>query len=400
MPLNLDSVSEQIDALAADLQTQGQSRVQRLRLAADTLASADGDALNRKHDSGRFAWPVARLPADPSARFTAPAAPADYRALATDGSHIDVERHLAARCALVNISKVMLQYGAHPDARLESAPTLFTGEALSIKVPQTAQEYSLEGPLMGIKRGIDEVVALAELAEESCSDGLPALALIDGSLVLWGPEGQRYPDQVRRALVEERLLPALDRLQALNEKGPLALAAYISLPASAGVANALRLAHCPYPAPNCDSFCGSAKRNDRPCDKVGDLTDRDIFAHTLAVGQRSALFGSGSSIVERYYGSHQVSFYYLNVGTEMARVEVPAWVAGDEALLGLAHALVLDQCRRGLGYPAAIMEAHEQAVINGSDRDLFRQMVEEALAGSRLPVYTSGKAWSKRTRWV
>ncbi|MBI2172176.1 MAG: DNA double-strand break repair nuclease NurA [Chloroflexi bacterium] len=400
MPLNLDRVSQQIDALAADLQAQGQSHAQRLRLALQTLASVGGDALNRKLEAGRFAWPAPHLPADPSARVAPIAAPTDYRALATDGSHIDVERHLAARCALVNISKVMLQYGAHPDARLESAPTLFTGEALAIKVPQTAQEYPLEGPLMGIKRGIDEVVALAELAEESAGDGLPTLVLLDGSLVLWGPAGQQYPDAVRQALLEERLLPALDRLHALNEKGPLALAAYISLPGSAGVADALRLAHCPYPAPQCDPLCGHLNAGSRPCDAVGGLLDRDLFQQTLAPGQRSALFSSASSIVERFYKGHEVSFFYLNIGEEIARVEVPAWVAQNEPLLGLAHALVLDQCRRGLGYPAAIMEAHEQAVINGSDRELFRQMVEEALAGNRLPVYTSGKAWSKRTRWV
>ncbi|MBI4339125.1 MAG: DNA double-strand break repair nuclease NurA [Chloroflexi bacterium] len=407
MPLNLDSVSQQIDALAADLQAQGQDRAQRLLLALQTLASADGHALNRKHDAGRFAWPAPRLPASPSAHFAAPAAPSDYRALATDGSHIDVERHLAARCALVNISKVMLQYGQNPGARLESTPTLYTGDSLSLKVPQTAQEYPLEGPLMGIQRSIDEVVALAELAEDTAGDAsrlyrdrLPTLALIDGSLILWGPADQQYPDEIRRTLLEERLIPALARLQALNDKGPLALAAYVSLPSSAGVANALRLAHCPYPAPQCDQYCGHLRAGDRPCDNVGGLLDRDLMAQTLAPGERSALFESASSIVERFYQGHEVSFFYLNAGDEIARVEVPAWVANNDALLDLAHAAVLDQCRRGLGYPAAIMEAHEQAVINGHERELFCQMVEEALAGSRLPVYTSGKAWSKRTRWV
>ncbi|MBI4310344.1 MAG: DNA double-strand break repair nuclease NurA [Chloroflexi bacterium] len=400
MPLNLDSVSQQIEALAGDLQAQGQERAERLRAALESLATADGDALNRKREAGRFAWPAPRLPKDPSARFDPVAAPPDYRALATDGSHIDVERHLAARCALVNISKVMLQYGARPDARLESAPTLYTGDALSIHVPHSAQVYPLDGPLLGIKRSIDEVVALADLAEETAGDGLPTLALIDGSLILWGPADQQYPDEVRRVLLEERLLPALDRLHALSEKGPFALAAYISLPAGAGVANALRLAHCPYPAPQCDQYCGQLPAGQRPCDAVGGLLDRDLFAQTLAPGQRSALFESASSIVERYYKGHEVSFFYLNAGEEIARVEAPAWVAQNETLLGLAHAAILDQCRRGLGYPAAIVEAHEQAVINGSDRELFRQMVEEALAGQRLPVYTSGKAWSKRTRWV
>ncbi len=403
MPLNLDSVSAQIDSLAGDLQAQGNDRAGRLRLAVETLEAADGDALNAKRDAGRFAWPTPRLPSDLSARAAPVAAPTDYRALATDGSHIDVERHLAARCALVNISKIMLQYGAHPDARLDSAPTLYTGDTLSIKIPQTAQAYPLEGPLLGIKRGIDEVVALAELAEEYCADpdrSGPTLALIDGSLILWGPANQQYPDEVRRVLLEERLIPALDRLQALNEKGPLALAAYISLPGSAGVANALRLAHCPYPAPQCDQYCGQFTNGQRPCDVVGGLLDRDIMGKTLAPGERSALFNSASTIVERFYKGHEVSFFYLNAGEEIARVEVPAWVANNEALLSLAHAAILDQCRRGLGYPAAIMEAHEQAVINGHERELFRQMVEEALAGNRQPVYTSGKAWSKRTRWV
>ena len=403
MPLNLDSVSAQIDSLAGDLQAQGNDRAARLRLAVETLASADGDALNHKRDAGRFAWGAPRLPQDLSARVAPVAAPTDYRALATDGSHIDVERHLAARCALVNISKIMLQFGADPDARLDSAPTLYTGESLSIKIPQTAQQYPLDGSLMGIKRGIDEVVALAELAEEYCADpdrSGPTLALIDGSLILWGPANQQYPDEVRRALLEERLIPALDRLQALNEQGQLALAAYISLPGSAGVANALRLAHCPYPTPQCDQYCGQLTEGKRPCDVVGGLADRDLFTQTLAPGERSALFESASSIVERFYKGHEVSFFYLNVGEEIARVEVPAWVAQNEALLSLAHAAILDQCRRGLGYPAAIMEAHEQAVINGHERELFRQMVEEALAGNRLPVTTSGKAWSKRTGWA
>jgi len=406
MPLNLDSVSQQIDALAADLQAQGNDRAVRLRLAAETLATADGDALNRKRSAARnFAWGVPRLSRSIGTRVAPVAAPSDYRALATDGSHIDVERHLAARCALVNISKVMLQYGQNPDARLDSAPTLYTGDALSIKIPQTAQAYPLDGPLMGIKRGIDEVVALAELAEEMMSfqGRMPTLALIDGSLVLWGPANQQYPDEVRRILLEERLIPALDRLQALTENpdsSGLALAAYISLPASAGVANALRLAHCPYPAPNCDQYCGQFTDGQRPCDMVGGLLDRDLFAQTLAPGERSALFESASSIVERFYKGHEVSFFYLNTGEEIARVEVPAWVANNDSLLSLAHAAILDQCRRGLGYPAAITEAHEQAVINGHERELFRQLVEEALAGNRLPVYTSGKAWSKRTRWV
>ena len=100
------------------------------------------------------------------------------------------------------------------------------------------------------------------------------------------------------------------------------------------------------------------------------------------------------------YGKHQVYFYYLNVGPEIARVEIPHWVAKDETLLSLGHSLILDQCRRGQGYPVAISEAHEQVVITGSDRQMFKRMMAEALEREGLPVYTSEKERSKRTPWV
>ena len=46
------------------------------------------------------------------------------------------------------------------------------------------------------------------------------------------------------------------------------------------------------------------------------------------------------------------------------------------------------------------MESHEQAVVSGADRRHFVDLVEGALQGSGLPVYTSEKALSKRMRWL
>ena len=97
---------------------------------------------------------------------------------------------------------------------------------------------------------------------------------------------------------------------------------------------------------------------------------------------------------------HQVHFFYLNVDDEVARVEIPKWVADDNNLLDLTHALVIDQCQRGHGYPVALSEAHEKAVITGADRELFWQMVETFLVGEHLPTPTSAKSRSKKTRWV
>ena len=128
--------------------------------------------------------------------------------------------------------------------------------------------------------------------------------------------------------------------------------------------------------------------------------DRDLFSEVLSPGQRSGLFASTSSVVEKYYGEHQIHFFYVNVGEEMGRVEMPAWAASNPGLLDLAHSVIVDQCRRGQGYPVAIMEAHEQAVVTGADRQYFRELVEEVLSGERLPVYTSEKERSKRVKWL
>ena len=100
------------------------------------------------------------------------------------------------------------------------------------------------------------------------------------------------------------------------------------------------------------------------------------------------------------YREHAIYFYYLNVNEEIARVEIPKWVADDEELLNLTHALALDQCRRGQGYPVALAEAHEQAVVTGSDRESFWQFVEMSLTEEKMPTFTSAKSRSKNTRWV
>ena len=66
----------------------------------------------------------------------------------------------------------------------------------------------------------------------------------------------------------------------------------------------------------------------------------------------------------------------------------------------MSHTLIMDQVRRGMGYPAVITEAHEQAVVTGQDRELFKQMMGAALERQHLPDYTSEKNRSKATRWL
>jgi len=321
--------------------------------------------------------------------------PNEFTVIATDGSHIDVDRHKSTRCYLINIGNAILNYGAHPSAVLDSYPSLYSGDEDLIIAPADAKgrEQPIEGVLLGIKRSVEECRRLAELAA-GLPSGSSTLALLDGSLILWGLEA--YPEFVTEALLTKGFLKYLDEMRGLNKDKRLAVASYISFPRSTDVVNALRVAICPHEPADCDRYCPNRARD---CDAVAGVQDRELFINLLSPGERSALFISPSKI-QKQYGVHQVFFFYLRVDDEIARVEVPRWVGIDEGLLNLVHSLVLDQCRRGHGYPVALSEAHEKAVVTGADRENFWQLVESSLVEEHLPILSSAKSRSKRTRWI
>jgi hypothetical protein len=109
------------------------------------------------------------------------------------------------------------------------------------------------------------------------------------------------------------------------------------------------------------------------------LRDGAIWKPLLAPGQRSPLWQSNQRILDCYEPAQRVYFCYVNVGTEIARVEVPAWVAEDRALFDRSLSILLAQVDKGYGYPVALAEAHNQAVIRGGDRARFFALIEQQL---------------------
>ena len=359
----------------------------------------DFDSLKRKIAASRTTWLVAGLVDGLARHYEAPPLPPEFTILAADGSNIDVDRHRSTRCYLINIGVAIIHYGMAPDAVLDSSPSLYSGDEDLVIMPGGAggREQPIEGVLLGVKRGVDECHRLAELATE-LPPGSSALALLDGSLILWGLVGQAYPEFVTETLLDRGFLGCLEEIRKLNQDRRLALASYISFSRSTDVVNVLRVVLCPYESADCDRNCSNNK--ERECDAVAGVQDRELFSNMLRRGERSTVFFSQSSIVQKRYGVHQVYFFYLNVDDEIARVEIPQWVAMDESLLNWTHSLILDQCRRGNGYPVALSEAHEQAVVTGADREQFWQLVESSMVDERLPSFSSAKSLSKRTRWV
>jgi hypothetical protein len=85
------------------------------------------------------------------------------------------------------------------------------------------------------------------------------------------------------------------------------------------------------------------------------------------------------------------------VGTEIARIEVPMWVAEDSKMLDQALGLMLAQVQKGYGYPVAIAEAHNQAVVRGGDRNHFFALLEREMIKAGIKnVGTSYKEARKR----
>jgi len=397
--LDLTRVAAQVAEMVTRLKTGLAERQARLDYALDTLhcQADDLERLKRKIIASRTTWLVAGLVEGLNQHYPALPLPADYMVMATDGSHIDVDRHRSARCYLINIGRVVLHYGSEPEAILESVPHLYAEEKDLVIAPSEGKgrEQPIEGALLGARRSVEECRHLAEMAAE-LPPGRAALALLDGLLILWGLEA--YPEFVSEMLLDSGLLTHFDRMRELSRDRKLALASYISRPRATDVVNALRVAICPHEPVDCDRFCAAGEK--RACDAVAGLQDRELFTSLLAPGERSALFISQSSVVKKRYREHTVYFFYLRGDDEIARVEIPQWVAANKDLVGLTHNLVLDQCQRGQGYPVALSEAHEQAVVTTADRENFWQLVEANLVEEHLPTPTSGKSWSKRTRWV
>ena len=396
MALDLSKIVSQVAAMVARLRAESRQRQERLEHALTVLDRQDDiERLREKINASRTTWLVAGLVDGLGQCYPTPLVPADFTVIASDGSHIDVDRHRSTRCYLINIGSVTLHYGANPGAVLDSIPRLYAGdEDLVIVSPeQKGREQPIEGALLDLKRGVDECRHLVELAAALPADN-PTLALLDGSLILWNLEA--YADFVTEELLDRGYLSCLEGLRKLSQEKKLTLAGYISFPRSTDVVNTLRVAVCPKETVDSDR-CPACET--RECDALAGVRDRELFASLLEPGERSALFTSSSKIQQRY-GPHQIHFFYLNVDDEVARVEIPRWVADDDGLLELTDAFVHDQCRRGHGYPVALSEAHEKAVVTGVDAENFWRLVEASLVEEHMPVTGSAKNRSKRTRWV
>ncbi len=407
MALDLSKTALQLDKMADGLKDSNEAVIGRVTAASELLAKFEVDKFTERRNASLnlFQWSSPDFPIKPSESIPSPEKPINYVAIGVDGSHIDVNRHIPVSCFLINTGIATLKYGLDPIAEIESFPKLFSGNSDTILTdPANPHRYvPIQGTVLGAIRAVHEIEALvSKIQTEEISDSqLPIVGLMDGTLVMLDLLRAGVQDFVIRSVLEERFVKALDDIRRYSEDRQVIVASYISFPGSTEVMDGIRLLACPFNTSDCRNYCRNEGVEKRPCDAPTlGLKDRNLFEESLDEGFRTPIFGSSSQLVKTYYGDNEVNFFYMKVGEEIARVEIPLWVAEDTRKVDLVHSVVLDQCELGSGYPACLIEAHEQAVISTADRTYFINLVEDALEARNIRFFTSGKDRSKKLRWL
>jgi hypothetical protein len=390
--LDLMEVNQQITKMATERHLVADDMAKRLALAVERLhlESARWQEFVDKLAMSKTSWLVATIHEPLNRTYDLPPRPETVTVVAADGSQIMPSHHEVIPAFLLNIATVVLNYGNGGGAAFTSTPSLFFRDE-DIYVDYGGERVQVTGEMVGMRRTLMEFGSLVDQAVATRNGGNTVCALSDGSLILWQLVG-RPP-----AYQESILTNFLEYLERGNQQGVPVLG-YISRPRSRDVVNALRIGLCPEDAPNYDR-CPYEQDERPPCAQIEGLTDRTLFAKLLKAGERTQVFGSKSGILDRY-GAHRVDFFYLNVGSEIARVELPQWVSDDPALLDLVHAVAYDQARKGMGYPVALAEAHQHAVVRGAERDLFYEMVTAVFRRRGTPMAVSPKNLRKRRMTV
>ncbi len=355
---------------------QGWSEVKRWK--------EDWETLKKKVEEAKTSWLLGKLYESFDNKRNTPERPKEITVIATDGSQIFPDHHEISSCYLINTGYVVIHYGTKEKPLMSQEAMLYYKDN-DLFEQVNGRKISVNTSIVSARRGILEMEKLTLLLLDN-SARKHILGLVDGTLILWTLEGSA-PDF--RDKILKSFITYLNRLK--DRKIPVA--SYLSRPRTNDFSNSLKVGLCPEKKVNCDA-CPYKEQLFLPCSPVEGITDAMLFKGVLKEGERSPLFESSSGIMS-HYGEHKILFYYIHTGQEIGRVEIPLWVAKDKELLNRTQSVIYDQVKKGGGYPVILSEAHEKAVIRGTDREIFYRMISDSLVEEKIPVTMSAKKASK-----
>jgi hypothetical protein len=392
MPLDLLDLSSQVRQMGEQL-ARHRADVQRRVELLEAMLAEQRDRWEELADLAETVQERVAVPTGPLDERVPPhPRPPAYTAMATDGAEIDPDRHGGSgEFYLINVGRVRIPYGQpEREVELRSVSRLgYTDEQLFIVDPRDPRrQVPMRDRHLDALRTVEELRALAELANVEASEGaVPSVALVDGTL-LFSVLEERPRDFLRNRFYTD-FVAQLERLRQAR----VPVAAYASRSRGVDLVHLFR-AVCGGAPTGCEVCAGA-----HACALRG-LNDAQLLGRGLQRWERSGLFRVRSNVHDPYYDGHHVYFFLLNTGDEIARVETPEWVARDPSLLNLLHAVLVDQCTKGFGYPAVLARADDRAVISLGDRDVLDTLVQQELARQGVVARPSAKLSRKQVRTV
>ncbi|MEX0849681.1 MAG: DNA double-strand break repair nuclease NurA [Candidatus Dependentiae bacterium] len=299
-----------------------------------------------------------------------------YQVVSVDGSQIYPDRHQGTSCYLINVGTIVISYGMqHQPFVYNSIPYVYAGR----------NENEADDNLMDVVNARRQELELQyglDICQPLFNHEVPQTFLFDGSLIFWHL-ASKSPNLKDHYIA--RYLGLMHQLYAAR----ILHGGYISLSKGKDLVNLIRMELCNFLVKGCTEH--------KVMDHISDSTIAGFF---LKVGQRSIVFKSHSPICDEYPEHLMPYFFYLHVGDEIARIEVPAWIAQDEENVNAVARIMYDQAQKGNGYPVALAEAHEQAVVKGPDREFFYQMVNKLAIDFKKRMFISQKSSKKRVMGI
>lgn len=298
-----------------------------------------------------------------------------YAVLAVDGSQVYPDRHQGTSCFLVNIGSVILHYGNQmpKPVQFSSTPTVFTGDDTDDELSGGQDWVNCRRQELELQTGLAKSIELKTQMGDT-----PFAFLFDGSLIFWHLESK---ENNLKELFLNKYLSLLDQLYKNN----ILCAGYISLPKSKELVNLIRVELCKFKLEGCKEL-----------EAVNHLVDASIARFFLKPHSRSIVFKSNAKIGASYAPHLVPHFFYIDVGAEIARIEIPAWIAQDEQKITTVAQIILNQSIKGMGYPVALAESHEQAVVKGPDREFFYYLIIKLGIERKRQLSSSQKSMKKR----
>ena len=301
--------------------------------------------------------------------------------MAGDGSQIYPDTHGIALYYLINIGTIAFRHGSG------QAPIVNTYPTVSSETESPADDEIISGPVVNARRDVGELTRIADLALAESATAA-TVALTDGTLALWVqtaaiPEAEQ--DRVQRDYLQQ-----LDRLREAH----LPIGAFLSRPRSTNVTQLAYLATFDDP----DKALSSVMNDRGPAFKGPARYDRVDDAAAARSTQRPVRSCPGlEHDVSRSRAQHPFLLRQCRHGAqpEIARIEVPVWIAQDRSAVGVLHAAIVEQCKVSPGYPYVLARAHEIAVVTNTERAEFEKMIATQLTRQGLEALPSEKAHQK-----